>query len=160
MRLTLFAMLVVLSGCAGLKVVDRGDWVLVTTKNEGRELITRDEHEAEVAAGKGREWQDALAKKPPVLTDLGQRLSVAQGDYLVLRLNEGRETELLSTEGAIRAWWTTPRKIDGWSGDSAVETKESTLFVLGKSPGIGKLKLVDSTWGTQVYEIEVTPSKR
>lgn len=158
MRLALTFLAVALSGCAGLKPLERTDVVMVQGSRV-RELISRDAHEEELAAGKGREWHDPLNARPPVLTDLESPLALKAGEYLVLRLTEGRDVELSSSEDVISCTWTPAKRVDGWSGDQAVETKESLLYVHGDKPGKGKLKLVDSTWGTHEYEVLVKPRK-
>lgn len=160
--LLLFAMGVVSSGCAsGLKSIDRGDWVLVTTDDgKGLELITKDTYDGEVVAGRERKVKLAVDERPAVLHEAPAKMTAVVGEILRFRVNEGTDVELFSDEAVAEVSWTESRPIDGWKGDQAVDGRESQVYVRALKPGKGKLKLVDKTWGTHEYELTVTKPQK
>jgi len=150
------------TGCAsGLKAIERGDWVLVTTDDgKGQELITRDSYDAEFVSGRERKVKLAVDERAPVLHEAAKQLAAAPGEILRFRVNEGSEVEVLSDEAVAEVYWTESRKVDGWSGDQAVEGRESDVYVRALKPGKGKLKLVDKTWGTHEFELTVKAAQK
>lgn len=152
-----FAVVLFASGCAAtLTSVDRGDWVLVTSDDgKGQEIIQRDSYDAEVVEGRERKVKYAVDDKPQVLHEAPAKLSANQGEVLRFRINEGADVDLQSDEAVAEVFWTVSYAVDGWKGDQATEGRESMVYVRAKKPGVGKLKLVDKTWGTHEYELTV-----
>jgi hypothetical protein len=160
--LILSAVVWVGSGCAsGLRSIDRGDWVLVTTDDgKGQELITKDTYDGEVVAGRERKVKLAVDERPQVLHEAPAKLTAVVGEILRFRVNEGTDVELFSDEAVAETSWTVSRPVDGWNGDQAVDGRESQVYLRALKPGKGKLKLVDKTWGTHEFELTVTRPKK
>lgn len=156
------AVLVLSSGCAAtLRPVERGQWVLVTTDDgKGQELITKDTYDSEIVAGRERKVKLAVDERAPVLHEADEQLTATVGEILRFRINEGGDVELYSDEAVAEVFWTEPRPIDGWKGDQAVEGKESYVYVRTYKAGKSRLKLVDKTWGTHLYQLTVTAPKK
>lgn len=155
--LAVLTSLVVMAGCAPtLRSIERGQWVLVTTDDaKSQELITLDSYEKEIGSGRERKVKFAVGEKAPVLHDADSPLTLAVGDVLRFRMNEGSNVDLLSDEAVIEAYWTESYRVDGWQGDQAVEGKESMVYLRARKPGKGKLKLIDQTWGDVAFDVIV-----
>lgn len=147
-----------LPACAGsLKSIERGKWVLVNADDgKGQEIITDDSYNNEVVGGRERKVKMALDEKGPVLHDAESPLTLKVGEVLRFRINEGVTVDFQSDERVTESFWTESHRVDGWNGDQAVEGRESYLYLRGTKAGTGKLKLIDSTWGTHEYEVLVT----
>ena len=157
LRLFLLLTLVLAAGCAPtLRSIERGSWVLVTTDDaKGQELIALDTYEKETIEGRERKVKFAVGEKAAVLHDADSPLTLAVGEVLRFRMNEGSNVDLLSDEAVVEAYWTENYRVDGWQGDQAVETRESMVYLRGRKPGKGKLKLIDQTWGDVAFDIIV-----
>lgn len=127
---------------------------MVTTDTD-EELITLDAYEKETVAGRERKVKFTLGEKPPVLFDAESPLTMVQGRVLRFRLNEGSSVDLLSDEAVVETFWTQSYRVDAWKGDQPLETTESLVYLRSRTKGKGKLKLVDQTWGTKVFDVIV-----
>ncbi len=159
-RLLILPGLLLLSGCAGFKAVDRGDWFRVYADpalrgpEASQEIITRDAYEEEVAGGTRRTWEAPPGYAAPFLHET-PAIGVKVGMVAEFRVEEEQGANLLLEGGFCRLYWTEPRKRDEWKSGSDVTRVESTVFVLGTKPGKGTLRLVS---GNTTKDIPVTVS--
>ncbi len=147
-----------LTGCAGFKAVERGEWKLVYADgaqrgpDSKREVITRDASEKEVAEGNRRTWDP-----PPgyVFPNLHQTDAVGLkvGEVAGFVVDEATDAQLFSDGDAVKLFWGQLEKRDTWKGDIDVTVRESTLFVEGTRAGSATLRLVR---GQDTRDVKVT----
>lgn len=143
----LLTLVVVCSGCAGFKPVERADWRRVfaadVTKHSPdakQDVISRDAYEEEVANGVRRGWEPPPGYTAPFLHET-EKIGLKVGEVVELRVDESASVELLFDGKGAVVFWGEVVKRDEWSKDHDVTKRESTLFVLGKAPGSGVLRL-------------------
>jgi hypothetical protein len=159
MRLVLLAVTgVMLSGCAGFKAVERGEWKLVWVDparrdaEAPRDVVTRDRYEAEVAEGNRRGWQAPAGFVFPLLHEV-DAIGLQVGEVQGFRVDEATEAELFVDGAGVALFWGGVEKRDGWKVDTDVTVRESSLFVKGVKAGKATLRLVR---GPQQREVTVT----
>lgn len=147
-----------LSGCAGFKAIDRGEWRLVYADSSQRgaeskrEVITRDDSEKEIAEGNRRTWEAPPGYEFPKLQQTDS-IGLKVGEVAGFIVDENSEAQLYADGDAVKLFWGPLEKKDGWKGDIDVTTRESTLYVLGKSQGKAVLRVVN---GSGQKDIPVT----
>ncbi|MGV3620330.1 MAG: hypothetical protein ACO1OB_05920 [Archangium sp.] len=157
MRIQLLVLLT-LSGCAGFKPVDRGDWRLVYADpaqrggESMREVITRDDSEKEVAEGNRRTWEAPAGYAFPKLQQT-DTVGLKVGEVAGFVVDEATDAQLYADGDAVKLFWGPLEKKDGWKGDIDVTTRESTLYVVGKQQGTATLRVVN---GSGQKDIPVT----
>lgn len=145
-RLTVVLSFAALSGCAGFKAVDRGDWfrVYADPANRGpaakQEVINRDKYEEEVAAGNRRSYEPMPGWVAPYLAQTDS-VTVAVGEVVEYRIDETRPADVQLNGSAAEIYLTDVRKRDDWKDGSDVTRVESSLFVRGARPGKATLRL-------------------
>lgn len=156
------AMLCGASGCAGFKAVERGEWKLVYVDaarrdvEAPREVLNRDDYEAEVSAGTRRGWEPPTGFAFPLLHET-PAIGLQLGEVAGFRVDEANEAELFVDGSAVEVSWGRVEKRDGWNVDTDVTIKESALYVKGKSAGTATLRLVR---GPTQQDIVVTVKAR
>lgn len=159
-RLLVVLGLGLLSGCAGFKAVDRGDWfrVYADPAQRGPEatqaVISRDAYEEEVAGGTRRTWEPPPGYAAPFLHET-PAIGVKVGMVAEFRVEEEQGATLLLDGGGVRLFWTESKKRDEWKAGADVTRVESTVFVLGTTPGKATLRLVS---GNTTKDVPVTVS--
>lgn len=145
--LTLTFLVVVFTGCAGFKSVERGEWRLVWEDSAqrgpeaARTIITRDDYEAEVTAGNRRGWEGPPGFTFPLLHET-EKMGLVVGEVQGYRVDEATSAELFLDGAGVELFWGPTEKRDGWKGDIDVTVRESMLFVKGTREGKGVLRLV------------------
>lgn len=145
-RLTVVVSLVALSGCAGFKAVDRGDWFRVYADPASRgptakqELISRDKYEEEVAAGNRRSYEPLPGWVAPYLAQTDS-VTVAVGEVVEYRIDEAKPADVQVNGAAAEIYLTDARKKDAWKDGSDVTLVESSLFIRGVRAGKATLRL-------------------
>lgn len=158
MRIQLVVLLALSSGCAGFKAVERGDWRLVYADaaqrgpDSRREVIPRDDSEREIAEGNRRTWEAPPGYEFPKLQQT-DAVGLKVGEVAGFIVDENTAAELFADGDAVRLFWGPLEKKDGWKGDIDVTTRESTLYVQGRSAGTATLRVVN---GSSQKDIPVT----
>jgi len=135
------------SGCAGFRSVERGDWRLVyvdSAKRDSeaaREVVTRDAYEAEVTEGTRRGWEPPPGYTFPLLHEV-DKIGMKVGEVQGFRIDENTEAELFFDGGGLALYWGPVEKRDGWKGDTDVTVKESTLYLKATKAGPAALRLI------------------
>lgn len=135
------------SGCAGFKSVERGEWRLVyvdSAKRDAeapREVVTRDAYETEVTEGTRRGWEPPPGYVFPLLHEV-DKVGLKVGEVQGFRVDEATDAELFLDGGGLSLYWGPVEKRDGWQGDTDVTLKESMLFVKATGAGSAVLRLV------------------
>lgn len=149
MRIQLLVLLT-LSGCAGFKTVERGDWRLVYADpaqrgaESKREVITRDDSEKEIAQGNRRTWEAPAGYAFPKLQQT-DTVGLEVGEVVGFVIDEQSDAQLYADGDAVKLFWGPLEKKDGWKGDIDVTTRESTLYVVGKRQGQATLRVVNGS---------------
>ncbi len=157
----LLAVAVMSSGCAGFRVVERGDWqrVWVDSANRGatdpQTVITKDRWEEDLMQGNNRIWEAPPGWRSLALHESGP-LGLQVGEVLEVRVDESVPAELQVDGKAIEVYWNPMKKKDDWKDHTDVTIRESRLLLLGKEPGVATLRL---TRGTTTQDIAVTVKK-
>src|SRR4051812_32400420 len=114
MKRTLFGLVLVLSGCAGFRAMDRGEWVLVWTEETVRkevvngtpievvrpapgarkEVIPQERYDSEVSEGKRRSVSAPLGEVPKHVNALGGPIEMMVGEVKELIIEEPKEAQL------------------------------------------------------------------
>ena len=150
-----------LCGCpATVHGISRGEWALVWADpgSKEQEVIAREKYDAEVAEGNRRGVTFLVNEKVPTLADQSSPLQLTLGTVGRFRLNEGNAVAVGADEAVFDAYWTSAANVDGWKGDTAVVTHESTLYLRPTRVGKGTLKLRDDVWGSHDFEVVVSPA--
>jgi hypothetical protein len=135
------------SGCAGFKAVERGEWRLVyvdSAKRDAeaaREVVTRDAYEAEVTEGTRRGWEPTPGFLFPLLHEV-DKIGMRLGEVVGFRVDEATDAELFVDGGGVQVYWGPVEKKDRWKVDSDVTVRESMLFVRGTKAGSAVLRLI------------------
>ena len=149
---------VTLSGCAGFKAVERGEWKLVWVDpakrdaEAAREVVTRDRYEAEVAEGNRRAWEGPVGFVFPLLHEV-DTIGLQVGEVQGFRVDEATEAELFVDGAGVELYWGGVEKRDGWKVDTDVTVRESSLFLKGVKAGKATLRLIR---GPQQKDVPVT----
>lgn len=147
MRTNLVIVALVASSCAGFKPVERADWRRVFAQgvtsrgpDAKQEVISRDAYEEEVAGGTRRGWEPPPGYSAPYLHET-DKIGLKVGEVVELRVDESSPAELqFDGKGAV-VYWTEIVKREEWKDSTDVTKRESTVFVFGKAPGSGVLRL-------------------
>lgn len=143
----LAAVLLLGSGCAGFKPVERGEWRLVYVDSARRdaeaprEVVTRDVYEAEVTEGTRRGWEPTPGFVFPLLHEV-DKIGMKVGEVQGFRVDEGTEAELFVDGAGLSLYWGPVEKRDGWKGDTDDTVKESSLYVKATRAGAAVLRLI------------------
>lgn len=135
------------SGCAGFKAVERGDWRLVYADgaqrgpDSKRDVITHDDSEKEITGGNRRTWEAPPGYQFPKLQET-DAIGLKIGEVAGFVIDEATDAELFADGTAVNLFWGPLEKRDGWKGDTDVTVRESTLYVQGKSAGTAVLRVV------------------
>jgi len=135
------------SGCAGFKSVERGDWRLVYVDSARRdaeaprEVVTRDAYEVEVTEGTRRGWEPPPGFVFPLLHEV-EKIGLKVGEVQGFRVDEGTDAELSVDGAGVSLYWGQVEKRDEWQGDRDVTVKESSLFVKATKAGSAVLRLI------------------
>ena len=135
------------SGCAGFKSVERGEWRLVyvdSAKRDAeaaREVVTRDAYEVEVTEGTRRGWEATPGFVFPLLHEV-DKIGMRVGEVVGFRVDEATDAELFVDGSGVQIYWGPVEKRDGWKVDSDVTVRESMLFVKGTKAGAAVLRLI------------------
>ncbi len=138
---------VVVTGCAGFKPVERNAWRLVYVDSARRdpeaprEVIPREDSDAEVAQGVRRGWEPPLGFTFPLLHEV-DAVGLKVGEVQGFRVDEATEAELFVDGDGVQLYWGPMEKKDGWNVDTDVTTRESALFLKGTKPGKAMVRLV------------------
>jgi hypothetical protein len=176
-RLLIIVALSSLSGCAGWKTIERGEWEVVWTKDNakrpaeekvkmlqgyggfGQEVITREKYDEEIAEGDRRRVEPLPNVRPAFLTDLDGIATLAVGELRSFRIDEKTDPTLTWMGNVIDVYLTEPKRVDGWKGDAAVDGREAMLHLVGLRPGKARLQLVDGTKKTMI-DVTVTAKEK
>jgi hypothetical protein len=145
---TVLGLLVLLgSGCAGFKAVERGEWRLVwqdSAKRDAeapRDVITRDTYEEEVTAGNRRAWEPPPGFQFPLLHETDS-IGMTVGEVQGYRLDEAANAELFVDGAGLELFLGPVEKKDTWKGDIDVTVRESMLYVKATRAGKATLRLM------------------
>lgn len=172
MRHLLIAVALSLStGCAGWKIIERGDWEVVWTKENadrppeeklkmlqgyggfGQEVVTRDSYEVELTEGTRRKVEPLPGVRPSSLKEVSGKVTLAVGELRTFRVDEKNEPAITWQGSVLDVYLTEPKRVDGWKGDEAVDGREALLHVVGRKPGKASFQLVE---GQEKLTVEVT----
>jgi hypothetical protein len=160
-----------LAGCAGWKVIERGEWEVVWTKENaarpaedkvkmlqgyggfGQEVVSRETYDAELTEGTRRKVEPLAGVRPASLKEVSGKVTLAVGELRSFRIDEKNEPTLTWMGNVVDAWLTEPKRVDGWKGDEAVDGREAMLHLVGTRPGKATFQLVE---GTEKWTVEVT----
>ncbi len=143
----LLLMALSVSGCAGFKAVERGEWRLVFADgaqrgpDSKREVITREDSEKEITEGNRRTWEAPPGYTFPKLQET-DAVGLKVGEVAGFVIEEATDAQLYADGNAVSLFWGPLEKKDGWKGDTDVTVRESTLYVQGKSAGTAVLRVV------------------
>jgi hypothetical protein len=147
MRTVLGLLVLLSSGCAGFKAVDRGDWRLVWADSArrdaeaAREIITREKYEEEVTAGNRRAWEPPPGFQFPLLHETDS-IGMTVGEVQGYRIDEASSAELFVDGAGLDLFLGQVEKKDTWKGDIDVTVRESMLFVKATRAGKATLRLM------------------
>jgi hypothetical protein len=150
------------SSCAGFKLLDRADWVLVWSDEvvqqqmvngtavdvvkpapgAKQEVIPLERYESERTEGKRRTASAAVTSTPKLVTEITSPMELMIGEVREVRVEEPTEDVQVFVSGsAVRSYWTKVHEVSGWKGDQPKDTKESSVFLLADDAGGAKLKV-------------------
>jgi hypothetical protein len=138
---------IAVSGCAGFKAVERGQWRLVYVDSERRdaealhEVVTLEAYEAEVSEGTRRGVEPPAGFIFPLLHEM-DTISLKPGEVRAFRVDETTEAELFADGGGVELYWGPVEKKDEWKVDTGVTVRESMLYLRGTKPGTATVRLV------------------
>ena len=147
MRWLLPVVLMLGSGCAGFRSIDRGEWKLVYVDsakrdaNAPREVVTRDAYETEVTEGTRRGWEPTPGFTFPLLHEV-EKIGLGVGEVMGFRVDEATSAELFVDGSGVQLYWGPVEKKDGWKVDTDVTVQESMLYVKGTRAGAAVLRLI------------------
>lgn len=178
MRIAIFLLsLSTLAGCAGWKIIERGDWEVVWTKDNagkpaedkvkmlqgyggfGQEVIAREKYDEEITEGNRRKVEPLAGVKAAALTDLDGKVKLAVGELRVFRVDETKDPILTWMGNGIDVFLTEPKRVDGWKGDTAIDGREALLVLVGTRAGKAKFQIEEGTVKTLV-EVTVTSKEK
>lgn len=160
-----------LSSCAGWKVIERGEWEVVWTRENaekpaedkvkmlqgyggfGQEVIAREKYDEELTEGTRRKVEPLAGVRPSSLKEVSGKVTLAVGELRSFRIDERNEPTLTWMGNAVEVWLTEAKRVDGWKGDEAVDGREAMLHMVGTRAGKASFQLVE---GTEKWTVEVT----
>ena len=171
----LLLLALMLSGCAGFRALDRGEWVLVWTDESvqtemvngtpievtkpapgaKQTIIPLERYESEVAEGKRRSATAPLGQVPKHLNSVASPVELMVGEVRELIVDEPQEVQLQLQGDCVRPFWTKRKEVADWKGDQPADRKESSLFLIADDPGTAKVKIISGSKEPQVVEIQV-----
>ena len=166
-----------LSGCAGFKPLERGEWVLAwsdevvqTQMVNGtaievvkpapgarQEVIPLDRYEAETTEGKRRKVISTFANTPKEVFEINEPIELMIGEVKELRVAEPKEVLVSVAGDSVKAYWTQANRVDEWKDGKSIEHSESTLFLLADDPGTSKVKVQLPGQEPHLIEVSVRP---
>ena len=178
MRHVLLVLALALTGCSGFRTLERGDWVLaytdevVQTQNVNgtnievvkpapgsrQEVIPLDRYEAEITEGKRRKVSTTFASTPKDVAQISEPLEMMLGEVRELRVSEPQEVTVSLAGDAVKAFWGRRVTNEEWKDGSAIEHKESSLFLQADDAGRAKVKVEQP--GKEPLTVEVSVHAR
>ena len=160
-----------LTGCAGWKTIERGEWEVVWTKDNagkpaedkvkmlqgyggfGQEVIPREKYDEEIAEGNRRKVEPLAGVRPSTLKEVSGKITLAVGELRSFRIDEKNEPTITWQGNVLDVFLTEAKRVDGWKGDEAVDGREAMLHVVGLKAGKASFQLVE---GQEKLTVEVT----